>query len=72
MQGKGETYEAALEEKQKYHSSIYANGPYELVDSGEFTNEGLIKFRYVIMRHAYTKFMPRKHELMEQRLNYLK
>ena len=60
------------EDKAKYQKEIDANGPYPTEVSGELTSDALIKLRHVICKQAYTKFMPRKHELMEERLGYFK
>ena len=60
------------DEKAKYHKDIDANGPYPTEVSGELTPDALVKLRHVICKQAYTKFMPRKHELMEERLGYFK
>ena len=60
------------DDKAAYHRAIDANGPYPTEISGELTADALIKLRHVICKQAYTKFMPRKHELMEERLGYFK
>ena len=46
------------------------NGPYPTESSGEINSEVFIKLRYVICKHSYVKFLPRKYELMNERLIY--
>lgn len=58
------------EEKEKYFKEIDKNGPYPTKEGGLLTPDALLKLRAVINKHAYSKFVPRKHELMEERLGY--
>ena len=64
--------ENAEEDKEKYYKEIDKNGPYPTKDSccGTLSMDSLLKLRSVINKHAYAKFVPRKTELMEERLGY--
>ena len=57
-------------EKAAYFKELDKNGPYETKTGGQLTPDALLKLRSIICKHAYSKFNPRKQELMEERLGY--
>jgi len=58
------------EEKADFLKDVDKNGPYPTKVGGQLTPDALLKLRSVINKRAYSKFVPRKLEMMEERLGY--
>ena len=60
------------EEKTAFLKELDQKGPYERKMGGQLTMDALLKLRSIINKRAYSKFVPRKLEMMEERLGYFK
>ena len=59
-------------EEQKFLEMLDSSGPFETDEFGSLTDDGAMKLKAVISTDSYAKFLPRKDELLEKRLEFLK
>ena len=58
--------------KDDYIKELNAAKPFDANLAGTLTGAAFLKLRGIINKRAYSRFVPRKQEMMEERLGYFK
>lgn len=59
-------------DKDAIYKELDENGPFEKTITGALEPSSFVKLRRTIGKHAYLTFVPRKDQMMNERLGHLK